>query len=56
MTQLSNGAAQVGVRPVITDEDVVLGQLLILEVYCPDQAEEVRGQLEDLKYDDVVHP
>jgi hypothetical protein len=54
--QLANGAAQVGLRPVIADEDVVQGQLLILDVYCPDKAEEVRAYLEDLKYDDVVHP
>jgi amino acid transporter len=52
---LSNGAAQVGTRPVIADEDVVTGGLLILDVYCPDQAQEVRTYLEDLKYDDVVH-
>jgi putative glutamate/gamma-aminobutyrate antiporter len=55
MTQLSNGAAQVGLRPVITDQDVVQGQLVILDVYCPDQAAKVRAQLDDLKYDDVVH-
>jgi hypothetical protein len=53
--QLSNGAAQVGMRPIIADEDVVLGELLILDVYCPDKAQEARDYLEDLKYDDVVH-
>jgi hypothetical protein len=53
--QLANGAAQVGLRPVITDEDVVQGGLLILDVYCPDKAQEVRDYLDDLKYDDVVH-
>jgi glutamate:GABA antiporter len=52
---LSNGAAQVGVRPVIADEDVVTGELLILDVYCPDKAQEARDYLEDLDYDDVVH-
>lgn len=53
--QLSNGAAQVGARPVVSDEDVVLGQLVILDVYCPDQAEKVRAAIDDYKYDDVVH-
>jgi hypothetical protein len=52
---LSNGAAQVGTRPIIADEDVVTGELLILDVYCPDQAQKARDYLEDLKYDDVVH-
>jgi hypothetical protein len=52
---LSNGAAQVGVRPVIADENIVKGGLAILDVYCPDQAQEVREYLESLKYDDVVH-
>jgi hypothetical protein len=53
---LANGAAQVGLRPVISDEDVVRGGLLILDVYCPDKANEVRAYIEEeLKYDDVVH-
>jgi glutamate:GABA antiporter len=55
LTQLSNGAAQVGTRPIIADEDVVTGQLLILDVYCPEEAEQARNYLNDLKYDDVVH-
>jgi hypothetical protein len=53
---IANGAAHVGVRPVIADRDVVEGGLLILDVYCPDKAQEVRAYVEDLKYDDVVHP
>jgi amino acid transporter len=52
---LANGAAHVGTRPIIADEDVVTGELLILDVYCPDKAQQARDYLEDLKYDDVVH-
>jgi hypothetical protein len=32
---LSNGAAHVGVRPVVAARRVVEGELLVLEVYCP---------------------
>lgn len=52
---LSNGAAQVGMRPVTVDSDVVQGGLIILDTYCPDKAQEVRDYLDDLEYDDVVH-
>ena len=52
---LANGAAQVGVRPIIADENIVKGGLVILDTYCPDQAQEVRNYLDSLKYDDVVH-
>jgi hypothetical protein len=52
---LANGAAHVGVRPVIVDSAIVQGELAILDVYCPDKAEQARNYLEGLKYDDVVH-
>jgi hypothetical protein len=52
---LSNGAAQVGLRPVTVDSDVVQGGLVILDTYCPEKAQEVRDYLDDLDYDDVVH-
>lgn len=35
--QLMNGAGGPGARPVIADSRVVQGQLLIIEVYCPDE-------------------
>lgn len=35
--QLMNGAGGPGARPVIADNKVVQGQLLIIEVYCPDE-------------------
>lgn len=52
--QLSNGAAFVGRRPVVADRRVVLGELLILETYCPDELQEFRDQFDDFKYDDTI--
>ena len=33
--QLTNGATGPGMRPVIADNRVVRGQLLVIEIYCP---------------------
>jgi hypothetical protein len=52
---LSNGAAQVGVRPVTVDSRIVQGELVILDVYCPDKAQKAREYLDGLKYDDVIN-
>jgi len=52
---LSNGAAQVGLRPVTVDSRIVQGELMILDVYCPDKAQKAREYLDDLKYDDVIN-
>jgi Tfp pilus assembly protein FimT len=52
--QLSNGAAGPGLRPVIADNRAVRGQLLVVETYCPDELEDVRQWVEDLKLDDVA--
>ena len=30
------------------------GGLLIVETYCPEEIEEVREAIDDLKYDDVI--
>lgn len=38
--QLVNGSGGPGTRPVIADNRVVQGQLLIIEVYCPDELAE----------------
>jgi hypothetical protein len=51
---LYNGADFVGRRPIIADRRVVLGGLLIVETYCPEEIEEVRDAIDDLKYDDVI--
>lgn len=52
--QLSNGAAGPGMRPVIADNRAVQGQLLVVDIYCPDELEDVQTWVEDLKLDDVV--
>jgi hypothetical protein len=52
--ELTNGAGGPGGRPVIADNKVVQGQLLMIKVYCPDELEEFAGFVEDLKYADVV--
>ena len=51
---LTNGAAGPGIRPVIADSRAVQGQLLIIEVYCPEELEDFREFVEDLKTDDVA--
>lgn len=52
--QLSNGAAQVGVRPVIADPISLKGQRIILEVYCPDELAELVEKIEDFKTDNTI--
>lgn len=52
--QLTNGANFVGRRPIIADRQVVQGELLILQTYCPDELQEFRDKFDDLDYDDVV--
>jgi len=51
---LVNGASGPGIRPVIADSKVVQGELLILEVYCPDQLADFQQQVEDLKLSEDV--
>ncbi|GII04252.1 hypothetical protein [Planobispora takensis] len=55
-SQLANGAGGPGTRPVIADSKVVQGQLLILQIYCPDELAEFEQTVEDLKFEDVVKP
>ena len=52
--QLTNGGSHVGRRPVIVDRRVVLGSVLIVETYCPEEIEKVREAVEDLEFDDVI--
>ena len=54
LNQLVNGASFVGSRPVIVDRDLIRGQALIMETYCPDKLEEFRDKFDDLKFDDVI--
>ncbi len=52
---VANGAAGPGMRPVIADTRIVQGQLAVIEVYCPDELEDFKSYISDLKYDDVVN-
>ena len=54
LSQLANGAAGPGARPVIADSRAVKGQLLIIQVYCPDELEDFQKFVDDLKTDDVL--
>lgn len=51
---LVNGASFVGQRPVIVPRNVVQGELIILDVYCPDKVEDYRDKIDDLKFDDTI--
>ena len=53
-TQLANGAAGPGARPVIVDSRALKGQLLIIQIYCPDELKEFQQFVDDLKTDDVL--
>ncbi|MBG0561472.1 hypothetical protein [Actinoplanes aureus] len=53
-SQLTNGAAGPGQRPVIADEKVVQGQLLITKVYCPQNLEAFQQAVDDLNLSDEV--
>jgi hypothetical protein len=52
--QITNGADFVGRRPVIIDRDLVIGELLILQTYCPEHLQDYRDQIDDYKTDDTV--
>jgi hypothetical protein len=54
LSQLVNGATGPGQRPVISDSRVFQGQLLIIEVYCPDELDDFQEYVEDLETDDVA--
>jgi Tfp pilus assembly protein FimT len=51
---LANGATGPGARPVIADSRAVKGQLLILDVYCPDQLDQFKSYVDDLKSADLA--
>lgn len=54
LSLLTNGATGPGARPVIADSRVVQGQLLIIEIYCPEELEDFKEFVDDLKTDDVA--
>jgi hypothetical protein len=53
---ITNGADFVGRRPVIVDKRVLLGEALILEIYCPDKLKPYHDLILKLKTADTVKP
>lgn len=51
---LTNGAATVGIRPVIVDRIALQGEEVILRVYCPQQLPGFREYVEENQFDNVV--
>jgi hypothetical protein len=47
--RLTNGAAGPGQRPIIADNEVVQGGLLVIEVYCPEKLEAFEEMVDGLK-------
>ncbi|HEY9408812.1 MAG TPA: hypothetical protein VIP77_04450 [Jiangellaceae bacterium] len=54
LSQLANGATGPGARPVIADSRVFQGQLLIIDIYCPEELDDFKEFVEDLETDDVA--
>lgn len=54
LSQLSNGAAGPGMRPVIADSKVVQGELLIVSVYCPDELPALQKYVDGLSLNNDV--
>ena len=52
--QLVNGAAGPGQRPVVADSRVVQGQLIALQVYCPDRLADFKESIQELEFADVI--
>jgi Tfp pilus assembly protein FimT len=54
LSQLANGSGGPGARPVIADRRVVLGQLLIVRIYCPDQLPGFQRVVSGLRFASVA--
>jgi Tfp pilus assembly protein FimT len=52
---LVNGAGGPGARPVIADSLAVKGQVLVMQVYCPEKVAAFQEYAGGLKFGDVVH-
>jgi hypothetical protein len=48
-SQLTNGAAGPGIRPVIVDSRIFKGELLVIQIYCPDELPRFQQLVEQLK-------
>ncbi|MEU9731098.1 hypothetical protein [Streptomyces sp. NPDC048002] len=53
-TNVSNGAAFVGQRPVIGDTRALRAEEKILEIYCPEELDAFQDRYDDLETDDTV--
>jgi len=47
-SMLANGATGPGARPIISESRAVKGQLLIIEVYCPEHLDDFKASMEEL--------
>ena len=54
-TEIANGAAGPGMRPVIADDVVVRGEALVIGIYCPDQLDEFEELVRTMAFDNVVN-
>ena len=50
--RLANGAAGPGQRPILAEDRLLEGQLLIIETYCPEELEEFQQFVDDLQLTD----
>jgi hypothetical protein len=48
-SQLTNGAGGPGIRPVIVDSRIFKGELLVIQIYCPDELPGFQQVVEQLK-------
>ncbi len=55
LSLIANGAAGPGQRPVIGDARIVQFQLLVIEIYCPDELDDFRDAVADLDFEDVIN-
>jgi len=51
---LANGAGGPGQRPVISDTDVLKGEFLIVQTYCPQKFGKFEDFFKDFDFDSVV--
>jgi hypothetical protein len=51
---MSNGAAGPGLRPIISDRDIALADMLIIDTYCPSKLLEFRSKMDGLMFDDTA--
>lgn len=51
--QLTNGGSFVGQRPVRASRNVLRGELIVLEVYCPEKVDALQDRIQHYRVDDV---